>query len=194
MIDKQLLEKLYLEDKVSMLEISKLLTCSPNKVAYWMGKHGIERRTISEAIYQQHNPHGDPFSIKPVRTQADAILYGMGIGLYWGEGTKSNQYSIRLGNTDPALLNKFMEFLTTLFGVQKKDFHFGLQIFTDTDPEEALAYWVEQLNVKPSQFYKIVVTISGSLGTYRKKSAYGVVTVYYHNKKLRDIIVNLMPR
>jgi len=191
MIEKNYLLKHYVEGGSSMSDIASQLGCSVNKVVYWMDTHGIERRSISEAAYQKHNPHGDPFKLKPVLTLDDAQLLGMGIGLYWGEGTKSNRHSIRLGNTDPALLNTFIKFLTELFGVKKADMRFGLQIFSDIDPQEALEYWTSELKVKPSQFYKIIVTISGSLGTYRKKSLYGVLTVHYHNKKLRDLVVGM---
>jgi hypothetical protein len=194
MIDKMTLTKCYVSEKLSMSDIARKLDCSVNKVVYWMNVHAIERRSISDAIYIKHNPNGDPFKIKPIKTRGDAELLGMGLGLYWGEGTKSNQYAVRLGNTDPALLNTFMQFLTGLFGVKKSDMKFGLQIFTDIDPSEAMEYWTRELGVEASQFYKIVVTISGSLGTYRKKSQYGVITVHYHNKKLRDIVVNMLPR
>ena len=194
MIPKNLLEKLYLENRASMMEISRELNCSVHKVAYWMDIHEVKRRSIGEAIYQKHNPKGDPFVAKAIITKADAELLGLGLGLYWGEGTKSNKHSIRLGNTDPELLKSFMAFLVQLFGVKKEDIRFGLQIFTDINSEEALNFWVTALGVNPSQFYKITVTISGSLGTYRRKSKYGVVTLYYHNKKLRDIINSMLPR
>lgn len=111
-----------------------------------------------------------------------------------GEGTKASNSSVRLGNTDPELLKEFMRFLTEICGVPKEKLRFGLQLFTDINSEAALAYWTQQLEVKPSQFYKITVTISGSLGTYRKKSMYGVATIYYHNKRLRDILVNFLPK
>jgi hypothetical protein len=165
MIEKRQLEKLYLEDKVSMMDIATGLKCSLHKVTYWMDKHQIKRRTISEAIYQKANPTGDPFTIYPIETKADAQLLGMGLGLYWGEGTKASRHSVRIGNSDPALLRMFMQFLTELFGVPKDRLRFGLQIFSDIDPDEALNYWVEQLDVERSQFGKIVVTISGSIGT-----------------------------
>jgi hypothetical protein len=194
MISKAELEELYIRKNLSVQDISVRLGCSVHKITYWMDKHGIKRRSISDAVYLKHNPHGDPFKVKPIKTKMAAELLGLGLGLYWGEGTKSNKYSIRLGGSDPALLKTFMRFLTELFGVSKVDMKFGLQIFTDTDPDEALEYWTNELDVSPSQFGKIIVTISGSLGTYRKKSTYGVVTVYYHNKKLRDIIVNMLPR
>lgn len=176
------------------MEISHKLGCSHNQVVYWMQKHKIARRSISDAIYQQHNPNGDPFHVVFINTLEKAKLYGLGIGLYWGEGTKANKYAVRLGNTDAELLNVFMKFLIELFGVERKDMRFQLQTFTDIDTSEALEYWTRSLSVDKSQFYKVHVTISGSLGTYRKKSKYGVVTVYYHNKHLRDILVEMLPR
>lgn len=129
MIAENILIDLYSTQKLSVQQTATVLGCSANQVTYWMDKYRMKRRTISEAIYQKHNPNGDPFTVMPIRTRKDAELFGMGIGLYWGEGTKANKYSVRLGNTDPALLSTFMEFLTRLFGVKRCDFHFGLQIF-----------------------------------------------------------------
>lgn len=194
MLDKALLVKLYVTDKLSMKEMAAQLNCSQNKVHYWMSRHGIERRARNEAIYLIHNPKGDPFKVRPINTIEKAELFGLGLGLYWGEGNKLNKHSVRLGNTDPELINTFVSFLVELYGVDRDMLRFGLQLFTDIDADTALSYWCDKLDVKPSQFYRITVTISGAIGTYRKKSQYGVVTVYYHNKKLRDVLVGLLPR
>jgi hypothetical protein len=194
MIAKAKLEKLYLEEKLSMMEIARVLGCSPNRVTYWMYKHDIKRRSISDAVYQRANPNGDPFGFNRPETTQDYLLMGLGLGLYWGEGDKINRHSLRLGNTDPELLKMYMAFLVLIFKVDKDDLRFGLQVFTDINTQEALDYWVTALDVDSEQFYKPVVTVSGSLGTYRKKSQYGVVIVYFHNKKLRDIIIELLPR
>jgi hypothetical protein len=101
--------------------------------------------------------------------------------------------SVRLGNTDPALIEAFIEFLVGTFNLERADFKFGLQLFTDINPEVALDFWIEKLNIDRSQIGKPVITKSGSIGTYRKKSQYGVLTVMYHNKKLRDLLVSLLP-
>ncbi len=194
MIQKSILQELYGEDGKSMAEIASRLGCSANTVDYWMRIHKIPKRSISDAIYMKHNPDGDPFIMPKIQTMQQAELYGLGIGLYWGEGTKANKYAVRLGNTDPELLKMFKRFLVELFGINPQDLRYSLQIFTDIDQKEALRYWYEQLEAIPSQFYKVHVTISGSIGTYRKKSQYGVVTIYYHNKKLRDILVKMLPR
>ena len=58
--------------------------------------------------------------------------------------------------------------------------------------KETLDFWTKTLTIEKSQFYKTVITPYRSLGTYRKKTKYGVLTVYFHNRKLRDVLVGLL--
>lgn len=188
MIHKLLLEELYLNKGLSSAEIARKLKYSPNKVDYWIQKHGIQKRSISAAIYQKRNPDGDPFRVRKPKNIDEAILYGMGIGLYWGEGTKRNKLSTRLGNSDPFLLKKFIQFLEVMFCIDVKRLKFGIQIFGDMHADTVLAFWMKALKTKRSQFYKPIVTPHRGVGNYRQKTKYGVVTLYFNNRKLRDII------
>lgn len=187
------LRRLYADEKKSSREIAGIFGCSEHKVNYWLLAHNIGKRSISEAIYVKNNPNGDPFELRLPKNMYEAKLFGLGLGLYWGKGTKANKNSIRLGNTDPNLIRKFIDFLITFFAVNKSDFTFGLQIFTDINVSEAMDFWIKELRIKKHQISKPVVSISGSVGTYRKKSQYGVLTVMYHNKKLRDLVISLLP-
>ncbi len=191
MVNKEKLEDLY-SNGLSMKEISDKTGLSHSKIAYWMRRYSIPRRSRSEATYIKRNPKGDPFKIKNRLTSQEKELKGLGLGLYWGEGTKRNKDSIRLGNSDPDLINKFIEFLVKICNIQISKLRFGLQIFSDTDPNKALKFWKNRLNVKSDQFQKVIVTPSRGLGSYKKKSKYGVLTVYYSNKKLRDIINEML--
>lgn len=193
MLDKKLLEEFYLIKNRSMQEIADTLKCSLHKVAYWINKHEIKSRTISDAVYIKNNPDGDPFIVNLPSNIEDAKLFGLGLGLYWGEGTKADKGSVRLGNTDPKLIKKFIEFLEKFFRIKKGNLKFGLQLFTDIEVVRALNFWIKELNVNRAQFYKVTVTKSRSRGTYRKRGEYGVLTAYFHNKKLRDIIVKMLP-
>src|SRR3989344_7778805 len=188
MFSQLLLNKLYLDKKLSSSQISKRLKCSEHKVNYWLEKFSIKKRSISEAIYIRANPKGDPFLFRNPDSDSIWFLYGLGIGLYWGEGTKRSKHSVRLGNSDPMLIKKFMEFLYKLYGINKNQLAFGLQIFGDMDSQETLKFWCQKLNIRKSQFYKLVITPYRGVGNYRQKTKYGVLTVHFHNKKLRDII------
>jgi hypothetical protein len=55
-------------------------------------------------------------------------------------------------------------------------------------PAQALQFWCRSLHVFPKQFSKIVVTPARGQGTYGRKIKHGVLTIYYHNRKLRDIL------
>jgi hypothetical protein len=179
---------MYLTEGKSMKEVSLLLHCSVNQVSYWMRRYNIQSRSISAGVYARRNPTGDPFLVRYPKSVDDAVLYGIGLGLYWGEGTKSNKSSIRLGNTDPRLIKKFLAFLDSAYGIRKEKLHFGLQIFSDMSPRLALSFWQKELHADKSQFQKVIVTPSRGRGTYGKKIKHGVLTVYYNNKKLRDIL------
>ena len=79
-------------------------------------------------------------------------------------------------------------FLKTCFNIKEEKLKFGLQIFTTDPVKPILNFWLKNLKVQPKQFHKITVTPSRGDGTYRRKMPYGVLTVYFHNKKLRNII------
>ncbi len=175
-----------------MRTIGAIKNCSPNTVRYWLDKYGINRRSIGDALYEWHHPKGDPFVYRQPETEAEHRLFGIGIGLYWGEGTKASPFSVRLGNTDPALLHIFLEFLQTFFGIQRKECKFGLQLFSDIEEEEALDFWTKKLKIHRLQFYKTTFSPSVSSGTYRRKSRYGVLTIYYNNRKVRDLLLELL--
>lgn len=182
------LRNLYLVENLSAAQIARLFDCSLHKVDYWLKQHLIPKRSISEAVYVKRNPTGDPFSVRSPRTLDDAFLRGLGLGLYWGEGTKSNKSSIRLGNTDVRLIKKFMEFLVRMYGVKKDRFKFGLQVFNDVSPASARKYWCRELGISPHKLQKVVVSRVRGRGSYNNKSEHGVLTVYFNNKKLRDVI------
>ena len=104
MMDKALLERWYICDKKSVHDIASALHCSDGKINYWLEKHSIQKRSISEAIYTKHNPNGDPFLPQAFKIDKDSLFSGLGLGSYWSEGTKKNLNQVRLGNTDPHLV------------------------------------------------------------------------------------------
>src|SRR3989344_187443 len=189
-MDKKLLELWYLRDKKSVHTIADELRCSDGKVNYWLEKHSIRKRSISDAIYIKNNPKGDPFSFQTPRSNNDWFLSGLGLGLYWGEGTKKNLRTVRLGNTDPYLVRAFLIFLRRIYGINGSKLRFALQIFTDMDQKKEEKFWREFLNIGAKQFYKTINTRSGSIGTYREKSKHGVLTIYFNNNKLRNILIS----
>jgi len=102
-----------------------------------------------------------------------------------GRGTKKNKGSVRLGNTDPQLVKRFVEFLKHFYDIQEGKFRFGLQIFSDMSSKEALNFWVNYLGVSAQTVYKSNQDSQlGASERMREKTKHGVLTVYVSNKKL----------
>ena len=195
-MDGATIKKLYVNNKKSSAEIAKIFNCSERAVNYWLTRYEVKKRSISEAVYLKNNPNGDPFKIKKIENIEDAKLFGLGLGLYWGEGNKKSKNSVRLGNTDPKLIKKFLEFLVRICGIEKKKLRFGLQVFSDMNTDQTLRFWLKELRgygINRSQFFKVTVTPSRSLGTYKEKSKFGVMTVHFCNTKLKNLIDKMLP-
>jgi hypothetical protein len=186
-LSKDLLKDLYHEQKMSMSEIAKHLRCSTNKVVYWMNKHEIARRDIREAIYQWHNPDGDPFQIKPLKTEEDRQLFHLALGLYIGEGRKRG-HDVSLSNTDPNVIRVFLKFLREICGVNETRLWAWINIFDDQDLAKAQRYWQDAARLPKSQFYKTIIRPHRG-GNYSNISTHGTLTVGLTNRNLREIIL-----
>ena len=191
MQEREYLIRLY-KSGLSQKDIANKTNLTYFQVRYRFQKYNILKRSWSEATYVKRNPKGDPFKIKKKLTIAEVELRGVGLGLYWGEGTRRSKNSVKLSNTDPRLIRKFIKFLLKICGINKNKLRFSLQIFSDIDSKKALNFWLKELKAKPNQFTKIVVTPSRGKGTYKNKIQHGVLTVNCHNKKLREIIEKML--
>ena len=184
------LSDLYINKHKSAAEIAILVGYSENGVNYWLRKYGVKKRNLSDAIYFKHNPNGDPFAIKEKLSKKEVELKGIGLGIYWGEGDKSpNNTSVRVGNTDPFLIKKFREFLRKIYQVKERKFSYGLILFNDAEELKAVNFWKKHLGIKRKQLGKITIIPPQGKGTYRKKSEYGVLTMSFTNKKLKEYIL-----
>ena len=194
MLKNPIINKIQLEDLYShgqsLAETAITLGCSVHKIKYWMSKYKIPTRSISDAVYLKLNPTGDPFKIKDDLSKDDMFLLGLGIGIYWGEGNKSEFTSaLRVGNSDPGLINAFINFVKDIYGLENRRFSYSIICFNDSDPVTVRAYWSKQLKISPEKFGKITVIPQQGKGTYRKKSLYGVCTVQANNIKLRKLVL-----
>lgn len=177
-----------------MHEIALILGCSTNKVVYWMDKYKIKRRTRSEATYIKRNPNGDPFLIKKIFRSEDMYLYGLGLGIFWGEGEKTSKNLVRVTNSDPYVLLAFSKFLRNLCGVKPEKMRYSLICFNDTHPTTALNYWLRSLKLSREKFGKIVQIPPQGKGRYKRKSSFGVCTLTVSNVKLKEWIINELSR
>lgn len=178
---KQDLEFAY-KSGLSMVEIAKVQKVSLNTIAYWMKKYEIKSRSRSEATYLKRHKGGADFLID----NSFPELLSIGVALYLGEGTKKG-HGVRFTNSDPGIIRLFLCFLYRVCGVRKEKVRAWINYFDDSGYDEVLDFWVKETGIGAKNFYKPVIR-PRKLGTYKKRSVYGTITILFTDKKLKDQI------
>ena len=111
--------------------------------------------------------------------------------LYWAEGAKSPKSgAFMFVNTDPLLLKLYITTLRNAFSITESRFRIGLQLHSYHDPEQAINYWSELLQIPKSQFWKIYVKKRSEHKKFRENFQ-GMCSIYYGSKAIREELLFL---
>ena len=91
------------------------------------------------------------------------------VSLYWAEGSKGD---LSLTNTDPALIETFVECLKHL-GVEKERFSISLRLYEDLDQGKARTFWAKVVGIPKTRITYVDVL----KGRKRGKLKYGMCRV-----------------
>ena len=163
------------EEGRSVREIARLLGVSRSSVSLWVrdvafteAQHAAlrardprydARRNGSFANVERGRSRRHAFQERGRRLarKGDA-LYIAGCMLYWAEGDKARN-SVRLANSDPALVRYFVAFLRAYFAVEDERFRVTCNLFADHEPRqrEIEQFWLETLSLSPASLCKSII-------------------------------------
>lgn len=126
----------------SIREIVQSLQLNKSTVSYWCRDIPLSKAQLRTLASQQHRGGAlgrlraaeQKRAQRIKRTNSDMAqgaqdvgtlsrrdLFILGISLYWGEGYKSGNEECGLTNSDPTIITTFIAWLSTIYGVSKKD-------------------------------------------------------------------------
>ena len=186
-LEKEVLNQ-YNNKCFSVRQIADGLKLSPSKVRYILGKLGVKRRNISEAIRHLNITKFNKgiFSIKSNLDVREEQLKIAGVMLDWGEGTKGGN-SVVLSNSNPDMILLFLRFLRKVCNVYEGRVRILLHFYEDQDETKLKEYWSDKMGIPMNQFSKSFLH-KNKRGTYRKKSDFGTVSLRYSDKELLRLI------
>lgn len=181
-------------------EIAKQLGVSPSSVSLWcrdiiltaeQAKNlktrqiaaGYRGRMIGAATNRDkrlakiENARQEAFS-NITSLSKDSLFY-IGLGLYWGEGTKSGSGSLAVANSDPRVIVLMMRWFSECFGIERDRFMPRVFISdTHRDREEIITdFWVNTLNLPHSQFRRMIFLDKGKKIYENRNMYYGVLAL-----------------
>ena len=123
-------------------------------------------------------------------SQRELLLAGL--FLYWGEGTKTAVANTSVSNTDPVMLNFFIEWLEVL-GVPKKKLRIYVHLYADMDVKKELKYWSKTLGLPLSAFRKPYIKDSKRSGlSYPQRFTHGTCNVIYNNRDVSEYVMSAL--
>jgi transposase-like protein len=114
-----------------------------------------------------------------IPTLSKQDLFFVGLGLYWGEGVKSNSGSLAISNSDPRVIALIMHWFSSCFGVERDRFMPRIFISdTHRDREEDIInFWIQRLGIPRTQFKKTVFLDKGKKLYENRYVYYGVMAL-----------------
>ena len=184
MIEKAILEHLYLTEKLSVAEIAQKLRSTFPRTLYWVKKHGIPIRSCSERTYVKFNPKGDPFCPKTQLTSKEKELFLTGLVIYWAEGSRKIRFNVQVVNMDYRMLQLFVRFLRDIVRVDESRLRLEVRVYHGFDRGGAHRYWSRFLKLRMSQV-RVYPHIDHRSDPNKQWSPYGIATVSVSNTKLK---------
>jgi|SRR3989338_91849 len=120
--------------------IGKALAISGEK------KAALKRNSIEKAAKEAKKEIG-------AMTKRDLFIFGL--GLYLGEGSKTNGIT-RVTNADPAVILLALAWFTSL-GIMRPQFFVTLHLYPDSDVQKCLQFWSKTTSIPLSQFGKVQI-------------------------------------
>lgn len=185
---------------ISVNQIAKKVGISKSTASYWVRDiilsveqleklrnnsiQGSERGRLKGAFIQKQKriakelkSYADGKS--KIRKLSNREMLLIGIALYWAEGAKKTR-EVQLCNSDPRMINYFINWLISHFGVEPKDIRLivGINQIHQDRENEVLKYWSEITNFPLAQFRKISYKKTQNKKTYENKSQhFGTLSV-----------------
>lgn len=139
-------------------------------------KKQIRRDAVFEKIKQDFKVNKKP-------------IFREGFYLYWGEGTKTAEYTVALTSSDPAIIKCFIRWLSIL-GVSKEDMRVKVHMYSDQVESEVLKFWIESTTLQKRQFYKTYIKkTDASERTYKGTFGNGTCSVIYHDRDMYEYVM-----
>lgn len=116
---------------------------------------------------------------KTISEVSPDALFFMGLGLYWGEGTKTSSSSLAVSNSDPRVIILMIRWFIECFDIKKEQFMPRIFISeVHRDRETVItAYWSKTLNIPHAQFKRMVFLPRGKKIYENRDIYYGVLAL-----------------
>ncbi len=155
--------------EMSYSQIKEILKVSKSTLSLWLGNYPLSKERIRELRgwnerriekFRETMRQKREERLKEIyETQKkfllplkDRELFVLGLGLYWGEGTKFRMDRLSISNNDPSVVNFFIHWLNKSLNVPKKKIRILLHLYNNMNIKKEMKFWSNMLKIPLAQF------------------------------------------
>ena len=168
---------------LSRKRISELRDNSAVRIEKCRNTKAIKRQVRLDEVYKKVSGN-----IGDVKKLTEREIFLCGLFLYWGEGSKTNMYSVEITNTDPSMI-KFALLWFSVIGINKKDIALRLKVYKDTNHTETIRFWSNLLCLKKKQIKLHTKMSNQSDITYKGGFGRGTCSLVCWNRDKSEYIM-----
>jgi hypothetical protein len=116
-------------------------------------------------------------------------LFLSGLFLYWGEGNKSSPHTMSINNSDPAVVQFSLLWVTECLGIDKEKIKAFLHLYKDMDIQVELKFWSNILDIPVASFNKPYIKDTNRKGINHKGFGHGTCGIMVNNTHLKERIM-----
>lgn len=206
--DRQKAVELRIKDRLGYGVIAKRLNVPKSTLSYWLKDLPLSEDRILELRREawSRGIAGRELFRKTMREKRDArdkklyekqrkrfihistqSLFVAGLMLYLAEGTKKNDYSIGIANTDSRLIKFFIWWLRRFLKIPKSKVRMQLHLYETMDISGEKRYWLKETGLTVGQLYKDQVRkVRPGSFTYPESFRHGTCQIYVHGRKYKS--------
>ena len=110
-------------------------------------------------------------------------LFSVGLALYWAEGAKNPEESVKFANSDEKMIMLMMKWFRKFCHVSEKKFRIHIHMHTLHCRKDIIKYWSQITLIPTNQFYKPYIKPT-SLGQRKNILYNGTCSIVLHDKTL----------
>lgn len=117
-------------------------------------------------------------------------LYIAGLFLYWGEGGKTERFSLSFSNTDPDMMIFMVKWIEKCLGIKKTEIHIKIHLYKDMNIDEYESFWAKKLGLSRKMFEKPYIKESKlSDLSYKNGFGKGTCNIRIYNRDKTEYVM-----
>jgi predicted transcriptional regulator len=181
-ISKSTLSDWLCEMPLSKERISQLGSLNPMRIERYRNTMKLKREKRWEVVYKKVS--------RNIGKLNNRELYIAGLFLYWGEGGKTERFSLSFSNTDPEMMVFMVKWMKKALGIKVRDMHVKIHLYKDMEVENFENFWSRKLRISRKMFEKPYIKDSKLVDlSYKNGFGKGTCNIRVYNRDKTEYII-----